>query len=165
MTDAATPPPADDPRVTVRLLRFPLGIFQRSTEHHEGLMREMALLALRPPDEVPHHEVPRRLQELVQLLRRQYAGVTEAAEHARDAAIVAGLEEVDLTYHVPASAGPAAAALAAVLDEVDEFCRQGEMLTLATPPEALAFRRWYLGEFSDQIAGADPTPWPDRVMG
>lgn len=162
MTDPDEPPPADDPLVTVRLLRFPLGTYQRASEHHEGLMREMALLALRPPDEVPHPEVPRRLQELVQLLRRQYAGATDATNEVRDTAIVAGRDEVDLTYHVPASAGPAAAALGAVLDEVDEYCRQGEMLTLATPPEAVAFRRWYLGEFSDQVTGADPTPWPDR---
>jgi hypothetical protein len=49
-----------------------------------------------------------------------------------------------------------------MLDEVDEFCRQGKhLLTLATPPELVAYRRWYLGEFIAQLAGRPATPWPD----
>jgi hypothetical protein len=49
-----------------------------------------------------------------------------------------------------------------MLDEADEYCRRGEhLLTLETPPELVRFRRWYLQEFVNQIAGAAPEPWPD----
>ncbi len=48
------------------------------------------------------------------------------------------------------------------MDEADDYCRAGQhLLTLVTPPEALAFRRWYLGEFVRQIAGEQPRPWTD----
>ncbi|MDP9441273.1 MAG: hypothetical protein M3P34_03640 [Actinomycetota bacterium] len=49
-----------------------------------------------------------------------------------------------------------------MLDEPDEFCRSGnQLLTLATPPELLAFRRWYLREFNAQLQGQPPLPWPE----
>ena len=49
-----------------------------------------------------------------------------------------------------------------MLDEADEYCRRGDhLLTLATPPEELRFRRWFISEFVDQVNGAPPTPWPD----
>lgn len=56
----------------------------------------------------------------------------------------------------------ATVSLARMLDEADEFCRSGNhLLTLATPPELLAFRRWYLGEFNAQLQGQSPLPWPE----
>jgi hypothetical protein len=48
-----------------------------------------------------------------------------------------------------------------MLDEADEFCRQGKhLLTLATPPDLRRYRQWFLGEFVAQIGGRPPTPWP-----
>jgi hypothetical protein len=61
---------------------------------------------------------------------------------------------------VPASAGSAATALGEMLDEADEFCRAGDLLTLAAPDDSVEFRRWYLGEIVGQLAGRAPTPWP-----
>jgi hypothetical protein len=46
-----------------------------------------------------------------------------------------------------------------MLNRADDYCRQGALLTLATPDDLVAFRRWYLGEFRAQINGARPTPW------
>ena len=31
-----------------------------------------------------------------------------------------------------------------------------------TPPEALEYRRWFLGEFTRQCRGDAPTPWPEH---
>ena len=48
-----------------------------------------------------------------------------------------------------------------MLDEADRYCRQGRhLLTLATPDDLLAYRRWYLREIAEQLAGAAPVPWP-----
>lgn len=99
---------------------------------------------------------------MVSALTAEYAGATGEADAERDAALAAGAESVDLTYHVPPAAAEASRALGALLDEADEFCRAGgALLTLATPPEARRFREWYLQEFVGQVAGAAPTPWPD----
>ncbi|CAN5191697.1 hypothetical protein BH24ACT1_BH24ACT1_03630 [soil metagenome] len=69
---------------------------------------------------------------------------------------------MDVEYRVPPEAKEAAVALGALLDEADEFCRNGiHLLTLATPPGPYALRRWYLSEFIAQIDGADPTPWDE----
>jgi hypothetical protein len=47
-----------------------------------------------------------------------------------------------------------------MLDDADEYCREGRhLLTLATPPDLLAYRRWYLQQFVDQARGRPATPW------
>ena len=69
---------------------------------------------------------------------------------------------MDLIYHVPVEVRQAAIDLGVLLDEADDFCRQGdELLTLATPPRAVAFRRWFLEEFVRQIDGQPPVSWED----
>jgi len=53
-----------------------------------------------------------------------------------------------------------------MLDEADDYCRRGDhLLTLATPAEELRFRRWFVGEFVEQLGGAAPTPWPAYAGG
>ena len=55
--------------------------------------------------------------------------------------------------------------LDAQLDEADAFCRAGnQLLALATAPEPLAFRRWFLGKFAAQIEGAAPTSWEESAF-
>ncbi len=147
--------------VAVRLVGFPLQVYLRSAEHHDGLMREFALLAMDPPVDVPGHEVPAKLRDLVDTLGRQYGGFTDRANATRDDALAAGQDSVDLVYEVPPQAAEAARALGEMLDQADEFCRNGDLLTLATPPEAMTFRRWYLDEFSRQIGGEAPRPWAE----
>jgi hypothetical protein len=86
--------------------------------------------------------------------------VGEAPEAKRDDAIERGEDIVDLHYRVPEDAALACIHLGYIFDEADKYCRAGRhLLSLATPPESLAFRQWFLGEFVNQIAGAAPTPW------
>lgn len=66
---------------------------------------------------------------------------------------------MDLTLLVPAAARGAAVELMGLLEEADDYCRRGELLTLATSPELVAFRNWYLGQVVEQIDGRPPTPW------
>lgn len=144
----------------VRLVGFPLALHKRSTEHHEELMREFQLLSMDPE---PRKDVPRKLVALVAELTQSYGGMNSAADAERDAAVERGDETVDLTYRIPAAAAEAATRLDQMLDEADEFCRSDQLLTLAAPPETVAFRKWYLGEFPAQVAGAAPTPWAEAA--
>jgi len=143
----------------VCLLRFPLGLWQRSQEHVDELLREFALIAHGEED---HPSVPRRLLDLIADLTATYAGITTQTERERDQAIARGETEVDLTYRVPVTASDAIHQLGVMLDEADEYCRQGaHLLTLQTPPDQQRFRRWFLAEFLLQLTGGPPTPWPD----
>lgn len=158
---SAEPPAgtAHDDLVTVRLVDLPVPLHQRATEHSEGLRREFQLLH-EYTEQTGTATVPRRLVELVNAMRSSYGGFTTSQEDELEAAIAAGTDRLTLTFHVPPHAGEAARTLGAMLDEADEFCRDGQhLLTLAAPPDVVEYRRWYLGEFIAQTAGAPPTPW------
>ncbi len=149
-----------DTRIEVRMLGLPLDVWRLAREHAEELTREMQLLAISYDGEKPHQHVPTRLTELVDTLSRRFAQVSNEQDRQIAAASDAGLATIDVTYHLPPEAADASRALATMLDEADEFCRAGDLLTLATPPEAKAYRDWFLGEIVAQLSGAQPTPWP-----
>ncbi len=149
-----------DTRIEVRILRLPVQVWRIATEHAEELTREMQLLAIHDDGETQHPHVPTRLTELVETLSRRFAGVSEEQDRQIAAAADAGLASIDVTYHLPPEAAQASRTLATMLDEADEFCRSGDLLTLATPPEAKAYRDWFLTEVAAQLTGAQPTPWP-----
>jgi hypothetical protein len=143
--------------IEVRLLALPLELHNRVREHSEELQREFALI---------HHgrshtdsEVPSRLLDLVADLRARFAAFSSDTYAEMDAALARGEKRRDVTFVVPRAAGPAAVAVRAMFDEADEFCRSGELLTLATPEELVAYRRWFLDEFTRQAQGHPPRPW------
>lgn len=149
-----------DVRHEVHLKGVPLDIWRDATDHADELTREMQLLAVRYEGDEPHRHVPTRLTELVTVLSQRFAGISDEQGQQMAAAADAGLASIDVTYYLPAEAAEASATLGAILDEADEFCRSGELLTLATPPEAKLYREWFLGEIVAQLGGAEPTPWP-----
>ena len=143
----------------VRLIGFPLDVHRRATEAFEGLRREFQLIALRSPEA---DDVPDRLLRLVDALSVEYEGLSTEIDGIRDAATARGDTEVELVYRVPPELAGACIALSEMVDEADEFCRRGQvLLSLASPPEAVAFRRWYLGELVAQLGGEPPLPWAD----
>lgn len=156
-------PSADAAFVEVRILALPVQIWARAQEHTDGLLREFALLAV-GTDHQAH--VPRRLLDLVQELERDYAGLASNQSQELARAAGCGADAVDLAYLVPPDVAGACTRLGQALDQADQYCRSGEhLLSLAAPPEALAFRRWYLDEFMAQVAGGPPTPWPVWAAG
>lgn len=149
--------------VPVRVIDLPVPLYQESRERHEGLLRELALLALRE-EEAPA-AVPKRLLAFGEDLRQRYGGLTGSAQDVLDAAVERGDATVDLDYEVPPAAADVAEAYLALLDEVDEYCREGDLLTLAPHEGIVAFRRWFLGEFVRQPRGEPPRPWSELVPG
>jgi len=147
------------PEVDVVLDGFPLALARRSDEHHADLMRELALLALDAGS--GDSDVPERLLALVDELEARYAATGAEADRLRESARSRGEETTRLVLPVPRDVGPAAARLLALLEEAEDFCREGRhLLTLAAEPEVRAFRGWYLGELTAQTSGMPPTPWP-----
>lgn len=147
--------------VEVRLLNYPLDLYLRAQQHSDELIREfMHITNSRQSD--PSAEVaPTRLWAIIDDLTVRFAAMIEAPRQERDAAIERGELRIDLTYVTPVEALEPVRQLGHLLDEADEYCRAGQhLLTLATPPDAVAFRHWFLGEFERQFAGEAPRPWP-----
>jgi anti-anti-sigma factor len=142
----------------VRLLGLPVAIHRRASEHTDAINRELSLIAASDQS-----SVPARLQDLSERLTAQYSAMTAAQIDQLETAIRSETPTIDLVYELPESAADGAEEMAAMLDEVDGYCRKGDLLSLVTPPEALAYRRWFLGEFVRQIRdGAEPRPWRDH---
>lgn len=150
------------PLVEVHLRQFPVPVYSRAQQHSEELMREFTLILEQQRDE-ERHRVPAGLLDLIERLEAQYGTFGAEQEKLLEEAVDSGRAEIpDVTYRVPAEVAAAARELGNMLDEADEFCRQGtHLLTLTTPEESLRFRRWFLAEFERQVAGEPPLPWPD----
>jgi hypothetical protein len=144
----------------VVLRDLPVALLVAAQQHADELQREFALMAQRNPSST--EEVPARLRELVRRVRATYGQFATGPRKAVEAALEAGRQTVDVSYHLPAELAGDAKELAAALDEADAFCRRGDLLTLATPPLLVTFRRWYLGEFVRQLGGEPPQPWTGR---
>lgn len=147
-----------EPPIEVRLLNFPLQLFVSAREHHAELLREFALLAVAPPGSADRH-LPRRLIELIDRVGREYGGAGDSTDLQRDQLIEAGQLSADLTYQLPASAAVPLLQMHELFDEADEYCQKEELLTLAATPAEREFRRWFLEEFTRQLAGMSPRPW------
>ena len=146
----------------VRLLAVPVQLRARSKQHGEELVREMTLIS-QQSDEGEADTLPRRLVEVAREVRTSYGSFTAKADEQFEAALARGDEVVDeITYAVPQSVRAFVQHLVHILEEADAYCRSGQhLLTLATPPDVAAYRRWTLGEFDRQLAGAAATPWPE----
>lgn len=154
-----SPPDIDDQLLSVVLLGVPVALHHQVAEHQEALQREFDILRARgDPD-----GVPTRLAILIEELEQRYGGTSPRSWDELDDARRRGIEHIDLLYEVPADAADAAQRLSDLLDEADEFCRSGDhLVTLRTPAEARAYRRWFLGEFVRQAGGAAPRPWDEH---
>lgn len=153
--------------VAVSMLALPVDLWARSQEQHDALMREFALMSAPAGEEERQRHLPSRLTELMKQLASDFEGVATEQEQRLFAAAAAGEQVLDeLIYRVPAAAGPASRRLAEMLDEADEYCRQGEhLLTVAADAELVRFRWWFLDQFSSQVEGAAPVAWPDYRRG
>ncbi|MGI8776900.1 MAG: hypothetical protein ACR2LJ_05830 [Acidimicrobiales bacterium] len=144
--------------VEVRLVAVDLAVLHSAEAHHDELFREFALAGSEPS---PGHAVPGRLLAIIEELNARYAGFTTGPQAELAEAAERGDRDVDISFHVPPDLAEAVIRLSELLTAADAYCRHGDLLTLAPPPEAVVFRNWYLGEFVAQIGGSDPTPWPE----
>jgi anti-anti-sigma factor len=147
--------------VEVTLLRVPVDVWQRASAHQEAVQREFDILTA----DLSADSVPRQLAELITSLDGRFGGVGDPTWAQLQEAAESGRTEIDLVFKVPMEVAPASRELETMLDRMDEYCRSGErLLTLATPDDLVAFRRWFLGEFSRQIEDKlPPTSWPGQV--
>ena len=137
---------------------FPLRIWHRQLEHNQGLLREFQLMAsARPSDAVD--DVPARLLEMAGLFIARYGQMMDNLTAQRMAAYEAGLEKFDSVVPLPAETLDIVPRAVAMMREVDDYCRDGDLLTLATPSDVIALQEWSTSEILAQFHGAAATPW------
>src|SRR5438270_12839245 len=105
----------------------------------------------------------RRLLEIAATSDAEYANLNRSAEAEVEAALARGDETITVEVWVPVEFKQHILEAVPVLIEVDEYCRAGTLLTLATPDNLRAFWSWYLGEFVRQVAGENPIPAPSTL--
>jgi hypothetical protein len=142
----------------VTILEFPLKVGLRARQHRESLLREFAIIASGGGDDA---EVPKRLIEIARMHDERYSGLNPEADDAVDAAMNRGEEFIDFEVTVPERIKQDTVDLGPVLVEVDEYCRNGDLLTLSPPDDVRAFWIWFLGEFVRQVSGEPPLAWSD----
>jgi hypothetical protein len=143
--------------VHVRILGLPVALHVRVQQWQDGLLRELTLMTLDGSD--GPQSVPARILRLAEELRARYGGETTPQQQRIDEAAGRGEATIDLVYDVPVEVADAVRQYGALLDELDAHSLRGTFLMPPSPPELVAYRRWYLGQFVDQLEGREPTPW------
>jgi anti-anti-sigma factor len=146
----------DESTVVVRLIGVPVALWKRTALHHEGVNREFEIIRAGLSDDAP----PSRLQQLVMDLEGRFGDLSGGNREVLQSAFERGEVSVDLSFTVPIAAAELIGQLTESFDAVDEFCMEKQdLLSLASPPDMVQFRRWFLTEFTRQIEGLPPTPW------
>jgi hypothetical protein len=150
--------PAAEPTTTdVVLAGCPIDLLERARSHNESLMREFAFIAQSDEERT---EVPARLLALVDRARARLVGLNVAVEEQIAAARARGDDTCDLRVTLPSNGRALAVQLSNLFEEAEEFCRRGDLLTLAASEEPSRFRAWYLDQYVRQLDGEAPTAWP-----
>jgi hypothetical protein len=138
---------------------FPVQLWARQQAYYDELLREFKLLIIgREQGEVT--SAPARLVELADSLNERFGAMLDAVATERQAAYDAGLRVIDSELPVVPGTTDIVRGVQRVFAEVDEFCRRGDLLTLAMPADLAALRDWSTEEILRQCAGWPPTPWP-----
>ena len=144
-------------RHDVALVDLPVSLFLQTQQHHDTVLRELALVALAPDDDGSTSD---RLRTLA---REAHTGFGDAPKPFREAVAAAaarGDDIVTVRVNVPESTLRFMEDFLLVFDEADEFSRRGELLTPPSAPGVAAFRRWFVGELIRQVRdGAPPSPF------
>ncbi len=141
----------------VVLVNLPVRLWDHARQHGAALVREFAFIEADGRDDTA---LAWRLLEIAATSEARYADLNPAAEAEVEAALARGDETITVEVRVPADFKQHILEAVPVLIEVDEYCRNGTLLTLATPNDLRAFWSWYLGESIRQIDGDSPTPAP-----
>jgi hypothetical protein len=137
---------------------FPLRVASEAYQHRESLLREFAIIAIGGGEQA---DVPKRLIEIATVMDERYAGLNPEADTVVDTAFKNRSEFVDLELQVPTRIKSDTIDVAPLLLEVDEYCRNGDLLTLTPTDEVRAFWIWFLLEFVRQADGEAPLSWRD----
>ena len=151
LRQAPSPPPSGVPGARrVRFVGVPVDGYLELQAHNDALFRELELVSI---ELEAGDDAPSPLADLVDQLYRRFRGQRDSYRDVVAAAKARGQPTVDLeTTARPDSAGPAWSYLE-LLEQADELCRSGLLLTPEPPEHVKVLRRWFVEEMVAQLTG------------
>ena len=143
--------------VMVRLAACPVELSLQQDRHLDELVRELQLLSV-DQDNRESAALAREIRGL--LVSPTAARLTgrRAAERAR----AEGRDVVDIDMAMPREFSELVSQLHVAVIRAEELCRDGRLLTLASPPDVQELRAWMTHEIVAQATrGAAPVTWAD----
>lgn len=138
---------------------YPLRLWLQQQEHTDAVMREFQLL-LGAQEVGSDLSPPQQLIDLAEMFTNRFGALISEINAERHAALAEGRDRMDSRVPMPEGTPQLLDQVATVFTAVDDYCQAGELLTLARPPELIAFFEWTRSELTAQYEGAAPTPWP-----
>jgi PAS domain S-box-containing protein len=135
----------------VVLAAFPPALWLAAREHHDAVLRDLALHVVTHPSE----SVSTEQQAQADLARLTVSASLDAA--LADLPTVP--ESLDLAVVVPGDRRECFPVLKHVLDEAERFAAAGELLVRPALPEVVAVRDWVCEQVLGQTEGATSSPW------
>jgi anti-sigma regulatory factor (Ser/Thr protein kinase) len=154
------PAPGGPDGRTVRFVGVPVAGYLELQVHNDALFRELELISIELEDH-DAAQVAAPLADLVDQLYRRFRGQRDSYRDVVAAAQARGQRTVELQTTVPPAAAAGARSYLALLEQADELCRSGLLLTSEPPAHVRSLRRWFVEEMAAQLLhGASPTPPP-----
>jgi hypothetical protein len=153
--EARTAPEGTAPS-EIRLIDYPVLLAVEQQQQTADMMREFQLIILGEPETHVLHDV-------VEFAATMWADWGEALTGPReelDRAIRSREPYTELRYPVLPDSRANILRYARLMEQADEYCRHGELISLAATPDVYALRRWLVEEFVRQHDGEAPRPWP-----
>jgi anti-sigma regulatory factor (Ser/Thr protein kinase) len=154
---------ADTDQHLITLGDVPTDLLLAAKNHVDGLVREFALAAGGAASGASGM-LPPRLAELLATATIRFARPREAIKRQALEAVAAGAEWTRLELALPLDAAQAGEDYLAALEEIESYARAARLLTVESPPQHVAFRRWYVGSIVQQLrlAARGEAPKPVR---
>jgi hypothetical protein len=156
--DALEARPAPEVAATseIRLIDYPVLLAVKQQQQTAEMMREFQLIILGEPETHVLHEV-------VEFAATMWADWGEALTGPREElerAVASGQPYTELRYPVLPDSRANILRYARLMERAEDYCRSGELISLAASPDVYALRRWLVEEFVRQHDGEPPRPWP-----
>jgi len=142
--------PSGLPEYTIELGDVPTDLLVSAKAHVDSIVREFALV-LSGAASGQTAAVSAEMARLIDAVTGRFAQARESIKRQALAAAAAGEDRTRLVLTLPLSAADAGRDYLEALDEVDTYARAARLLTLETPPQHRAFRRWYVSSLVDQL--------------
>jgi hypothetical protein len=154
------PPPAGTPGAReVRFIGVPVAAYLELQAHNDALFRELELVRI----ELDARDGARGVSPLAGLVDRLYRPFRSQRDGYRDvvaAAQASGQDTVDLSTSASPAAVPAARAYLELLEQADELCRRGVLLTPEPSEPVRSLRRWFVDQMAAQLLDGTPPAGP-----
>ena len=139
---------------------YPLRIWAESRQHSDELLREFTLMLDGERTGQTDLSVPKSLVDLATSFTQRFGPLMDEMTLAREAAFNSGADRMDSEVAMPVGTPELLEQVRRVMDAVDEYCRNGDLLTLERSEQSRRLFDWTSEQLVRQYEGGDPTPWP-----